>query len=263
MDTQIKAKKHLGQHFLTSQKALKTIVDSADLSRDDLVLEIGPGKGVLTEKLLEKSPVLAIEKDPEMIFILKEKFEKEIKEKKLTLLEGDILRIDLGGILNKKSYKVVANIPYYITGEILRLFLETKNKPGKMILLVQKEVANRMVKKDGKNSILSLSVEFFGKARYIETIKAGSFNPAPKVDSAIIEINIEKRKDGGVKDFFKMIKAGFAHKRKKLIKNLESVNNKKDLENIFKKLDLDINTRAENLKIETWLELVENLNKNT
>lgn len=250
----VRAKKHLGQHFLTSIGAVLKIIQTADLKTNDLVLEIGPGKGVLTEKLLEKSDVLAIEKDEEMIVFLKEKFKKEIENKKLTLLEGDILKENLEKYLKNRKFKVVANIPYYITGEILRLFLEMKNKPVSMTLLVQKEVAKRIVASDGKESILSLSIKFFGEPFYIDTVKAGSFNPKPKVDSAIIQIrNIKEVSDSD--SFFNLIKNAFAHKRKKLLGNLRDFYQIDKIKLYLKENNINENVRAEDLKLSDWISI--------
>ncbi len=260
----MKAKKHLGQHFLNSKKAIETIIKAGDLTENEFVLEIGPGKGVLTESLLKLGVyVLAIEKDLEMIEILKEKFEKEIKTKRLILINDDILEINLDKYLKNKKYKLIANIPYYITGEIFKKFLEHKHKPVKLVLLVQKEVAERIVCRDNKESILSLSVKFFGKPKYIETVKAGSFSPPPKVDSAILEIKdlIERNKKETEK-FFDIVKLSFAHKRKKLFSNLSLKYNKESIENCFQVLKIDKNVRAEDLDINNYLYFAENCLKN-
>ena len=253
----VKAKKHLGQHFLTSIGAVLKIIKTADLKTNDFVLEIGPGKGVLTEKLLEKSDVLAVEKDREMIVFLKEKFKKEIENKKLILLEGDILEENLEKYLKNKKYKIVANIPYYITGEILRKFLEAKEKPILMVLLMQNEVAKRIVTKEGKESILSISVKIFGKPEYISKVSAGSFFPKPKVDSAILKISQITKPEINTEIFFNILKEGFLHKRKKLISNLSQIFEKEDLKNIFQKLGLDENIRPEDLDLEKWINLTQ------
>lgn len=251
----MKAKKSLGQHFLTSKPAVYSIVEAGNLSEDDFVLEIGPGKGFLTEELLKKSKVLAVEKDVEMIQILEEKFSKEIKEGKLKILNDDILNLDIEKI--EKKYRLIANIPYYITGEILRKFLETENRPEIMVLLVQKEVAQRIASKNNKESILSLSVKFFGRPEIIKIVKAGSFNPKPKVDSAIIKITItEKRNKEETLEFFDIVKTGFSHKRKKLLGNLSSIYSKNQITLAFERLNIPENSRAEDLKLETWIKLV-------
>lgn len=255
------AKKSLGQHFLTSRGAIATIVDSADLNEKDIVLEIGPGKGVLTEALLKKvGTVIAVEKDYELFLWLGIQFANEIRNKKLILLNEDILNFEPKG-----DYKLVANIPYNITGAIIEKFLSAKNQPSLMTLLVQKEVAERIVAKDNKESILSLSVKAYGEPKYIQTVKAGSFNPPPKVDSAILQIlNISRNKfnppAGGAKiseeKFFKIVKAGFAHKRKTISNNLKEFKiNEEKLNTCGVKL-ID---RAEDLTLDQWLCLAKNI----
>lgn len=252
-------KKSLGQNFLNSEKALASIIRAADLEDTDTVLEIGPGKGALTEKLLAaRCSVLAIEKDDELYEFLKEKFKTEIQNNKLSLLHDDILNFRL----EPRPYKLVANIPYNITGAILEKFLSSGHQPERMVLLVQKEVAERIVERDGKGSILSVSVKAYGKPRYVEVVKAGSFVPAPKVDSAIIAIEgISKQffADFDEKSFFEMLKTGFSSKRKKLSSNLATKFDKNSVLEAFSALNLDENVRAEDLKIENWQKLAQRL----
>jgi 16S rRNA (adenine1518-N6/adenine1519-N6)-dimethyltransferase len=280
----IRAKKSLGQNFLKSGKALSAIIDAGDIHADDIVLEIGPGKGALTEKLLKLAgKVIAVEKDPELVEFLKEKFETEIKEGKLDLQEEDILKFDpkeipppappnLGGeTSDKPRYKIIANIPYYITGAIIRQFLESDFQPELMVLLLQKEVVQRIVARstgsrqgrDSKESILSISVKAYGEPKYIMKVPAKDFSPAPKVDSGILLIeNISKNKFKNLseKNFFEIVKAGFAQKRKKLLNNLESVfKNKEILIEIFSENELSPNIRAEDLKIGDWINLAQKL----
>lgn len=257
--TSSKPKKSLGQHFLTSQGALSTMIDASNLAGDDIVVEIGPGRGILTEKLLVfVGKVIAVEKDASLISLLKEKFAKEIASGKLILIEGDVLKFDIDSI--NSPYKLIANIPYYITGEIIRKFLTAKYKPKSMTLLVQKEVVERIVARDGKESILSLSVKFFGTPKYIKTVKRGSFNPPPKVDSAVIKIEVrDTRHETQEKDFFRLVKMGFKSKRKKLISNLSALYEKEKLTSAFTKLSLNENTRAEDVQLSKWLELLEML----
>ena len=151
-----------------------------------MILEIGPGKGALTKKLLEKSGiVIAIEKDRELFGLLKDKFEKEIENKKLILVNEDILEFDTDKLQN---YKIIANIPYNITGAILKKFLTAKNQPETMVLMVQNEVAKRIVARDKKESILSISVKAYGEPKMIMKVPARYFSPSPKVDSAVILI---------------------------------------------------------------------------
>jgi 16S rRNA (adenine1518-N6/adenine1519-N6)-dimethyltransferase len=253
------AKKSLGQHFLRSERALNTIIESAKLDEEDLVLEIGPGQGVLTEKLLQRAgKVIAIEKDDGLYDFLQEKFKNEIGNQGLTLVHEDILNFSS---LNT-PYKLVANIPYNLTGAILEKFLSTDREPALIVLLVQKEVAERIVARDGKESILSISVKAYGKPHYAEKVLAGSFVPAPKVDSAIITIekiskNFFNSPNGrfSEKDFFDLLHAGFKSKRKKLSSNLATHFSKEKVLRAFQKLKLDENLRAEDVSLGTWQKL--------
>ena len=266
----LQAKKSLGQHFLRSEKALSAIVDAGDIHADDIVLEIGPGEGVLTERLLKLAgKVIAVEKDPRSVVLIQEKFAEEIKEGKLDVIEKDILDfnqktlslfIPQGRTLRNKgdriNYKVIANIPYYITGAILEHFLQTDFQPELMVLLVQKEVAQRIIARDKKESILSMSVKVYGDPTLIQIVPRGAFAPAPTVDSAILLIDhISKEKLEGVKDthYFNILKHGFAHKRKKLIKNLEEISDRATLKPLFESLNIDENTRAEDLSLDQWI----------
>ena len=270
MKFSLQAKKSLGQHFLRSEKALSAIVDAGDIHADDIVLEIGPGEGVLTERLLKLAgKVIAVEKDPRSVVLIQEKFAEEIKEGKLDVIEKDILEFDLRdfkplSLANSAAplsrgasqYKVIANIPYYITGAILEHFLQTDFQPELMVLLVQKEVAKRIIARDKKESILSMSVKVYGDPTLIQIVPRGAFAPAPTVDSAILLIDhVSKQNLDGVHDahYFNILKHGFAHKRKKLIKNLEEISNGATLKSIFESLNIDENTRAEDLTLDQWI----------
>ena len=254
------AKKSMGQNFLKSKEALFKMCDASSLNDKDVVVEIGPGKGALTEKLLERaSQVIAIEKDRDLIEILNEKFENEIKNKKLILLNEDILNFDPEKFKIKEGeYKIIANIPYNITGLIIRRFLSEVIKPTSMTLLVQKEVAERVVARDEKESILSLSVRAYGEPKYIMKVHKRFFSPSPKVDSAIIHIgnigNKYFKNKNEEETFFQIIKAGFAHKRKVLRKNLEEMGlNLEKIDEIFLKLDINMKARAEDIKFDKWI----------
>ena len=255
-------KKSLGQHFLKSNKALRTIIEAGKVYQNNTIIEIGPGTGVLTEKLLETgAKVIAVEKDDNLFKLLEQKFEKEIINRKLELIHGDILEFNLAKLATK-TYKLIANIPYNITGGILKKFLETHRQPEKIVLLVQKEVAERIIARNNKESILSISVKAYGTPEYIETVKAGSFVPAPKVDSDIIAIgNISKNFFQSAswriseKEFFEIVRSGFKSKRKKLSSNLATMFPKDNVQKIFQKINLDDNIRAEDVKTETWKKL--------
>jgi len=277
------AKKSLGQNFLNSSRILDKIIETAGLKKEDVVLEVGPGEGTLTEKLLEKSDrVIAVEKDDRLIYFLKEKFTEEIKEGKLTLIRKDILDLDIKTELSNNTtpnsqnlprklvsqYKVVANIPYYITGKLIRKFLSSDFQPSQMVLMVQKEVANRIVgEKDAKKpkeNILSLSIKVYGEPKYIKTVSAKHFSPQPKVDSAILLIdNISKTffKKIDEKKFFNLIHLAFSSKRKVLVNNLSTILPKKDLIQILELLNIPAKTRAEDLSMENWKNLYKSLYK--
>ncbi|MFA5987724.1 MAG: 16S rRNA (adenine(1518)-N(6)/adenine(1519)-N(6))-dimethyltransferase RsmA, partial [Candidatus Paceibacterota bacterium] len=186
-----KNKKSLGQNFINSPKIIEKIINPAEITPADTVLEIGPGTGTMTSMILERArKVVTIEKDDRLIPILKEKFEREVLNKKLEIVHGDFLEVDLDkNGLKEGEFKVVANIPYYITGQIVRRLLENHPRPKMIVLTVQKEVAERIVAKDGKESLLSLSVKAFGQPKYIETIRRGNFTPIPNVDSAVLLIS--------------------------------------------------------------------------
>lgn len=267
----MRAKKSLGQHFLTSPHVVNKIIEASEIRKSsdfpEKVLEIGPGTGILTEKLLEAgAQVFACEKDDRAIPVLQQRFPEFIKNGSLNLIHDDILTLDISKYgLVEANYKIVANIPYYITGEILEKFLENAAAPSSMVLMVQKEVADRILARDNKQSILSLSVKIFGTPLYVCHVSKGSFNPPPTVDSAVIKIdNISqeffKTSNISPKTAFSIIKSGFAHKRKLLIRNLESVVSgeagKKKLIDVWQKLSLDTNVRAEDLDLEKWKTLI-------
>ena len=267
-----RAKKSLGQNFLRSGVALRAIVNAGAIIPADTILEIGPGKGALTEALLGTgAKVIAIEKDRELIPYLQEKFAQEIKNGKFELIEKDVLDFvprDVG--FASGEYKLIANIPYYITGALLEKFLEEETLPERIVFLVQKEVAERIVARDKKESILSISVKTFGVPKLVMKVSKKAFSPSPKVDSAILLIeNISHSKLSSdsssknqiIKRFFDVVHAGFAHKRKFLSRNLEKVASKAEIENMFKLLNLSTNSRAEDLPCEMWLKITQSLSQ--
>ena len=262
----INAKKSLGQNWLNSEQALNKIITAGQINPGDLVLEIGPGKGALTKKLIDAGAnIIAIEKDNRLISLLEEKFATEIAEQKLKIIEADILETDIKNIVGNQEYKLIANIPYYITGQIFKKFLQENLQPILMVVLIQKEVAERITgnllvssKKPIKESILSLSIKVYGEPKYISTVKKGSFTPAPKVDSAILLIdNISK--DFFVKNninenkFFNLIKKGFGSKRKLLKSNLEIS------EEVLTVKKINPLARAEDLSLEDWKNISQNI----
>lgn len=249
-------KKSLGQNFLTSIPARMAIVAAGELTEKDTVLEIGPGKGFLTEGLLQSGAhVIALEKDRDLKPLLEEKFAQEVKEKRLLLVEGDALTYEPTSL----NYKLIANIPYYITGAILSRYLSHTNQPKKMVVLVQKEVAERVLARDGKESLLSLSVKCYGNPRIPYRVSKGSFNPVPKVDSAVLEIsNISRtnfKHEYHEAIFFKLIHAAFAHKRKFALSNIRNTNPNWHIEALFEHFSLSPKVRAEDVKLESWLSI--------
>lgn len=256
-----RAKKALGQNFLKSEPALRKIVEAGEIKRGDVVLEIGPGKGALTKKLLEYAGmVIAVEKDRELFELLKIKFEKEVKANTLILVCEDILKFEITNYKlflrqDLKSYKIIANIPYNITGAILKKFLTDEHQPEHMVLMVQNEVAKRIVARDKKESVLSISVKAYGEPRLVMKVPARYFSPAPKVDSAVIAISgisrkmFEEKKVSEEK-FWEIVKLGFAHKRKKLSGNLKSMDFTK--KEAFTPLR---DKRAEDLSLDDWIKL--------
>lgn len=271
----IKAKKSLGQNFLKSEAVLRAIAEAADISPTDTVLEIGPGQGALTKHLLERAgKVIAVEKDERLVEYLRDNFKFQISNDKLEIICGDILEVEK----LTENYVLVGNIPYYITGAIFKKFLQSDNQPKSMTLLVQKEVAERIMAKPAragggeKESILSISVKVFGEPRYVKTVKRGSFSPPPKVDSAVIKIeNINRERlaeltsltplnlkgESKIKDaekrFFEILKKGFSHKRKLLSKNLGIE------KEILKECGIAEKARAEDLTVDNWICLAKKL----
>lgn len=275
------AKKSLGQNFLKSDKAVREIIESAELKKSDVVLEIGPGMGVLTEKLLDSgAKVVAIEKDDRLVIPLSTRFAKEIKKGQFVLIHGDVLDFvgkdkmmpslekvlgksparNAGSLASAVGYKLVANIPYYITGEIIERFHTVPNQPQTIVLLVQKEVAQRILAKDKKESILSIAVKMYGTPKLVNIVPRGAFAPAPNVDSAILAIkNI--RHFGNPKqekEFFEILHHAFAHKRKYMLSNIKSLSNsiQKKVKDIFVKNNYPDSTRAEDLSVDIWKEMV-------
>lgn len=253
----------LGQHFLTNDYYAKLLSDAVAVRPDESIVEIGPGKGALTKHLLATgAPVIAIEKDEALAAALPAIFPGA----DLHVITGDIR--DLFSRTSHpvpRAYVVAANIPYYITGEIIRQFLEAAHQPRAMALLIQKEVAERIVARDGKESILSLSVKVFGTPTMITKVGKGNFNPPPKVDSAIILIDgISRAHFPGSQDevrFFEVVRAGFSSKRKFLASNLGAVASRESIERVFAALGISAKARAEDLSLDAWLALSQELER--
>ena len=257
------AKKSLGQNFLMHPQIAERIVQAASLPAHATVFEIGPGTGMLTRALLADTnakKVIAIEADDALAPQLEETFAIEIASKKLELIHGDVREFDPATIVGE--YHLVANIPYYITGEIIRSFLTATHKPRSMTLLVQKEVAERIARSK-KESLLSLAVKVFGKPEYCFTVPRGAFRPAPNVDSAVLAIrDIDPSmfaKNGQEQAFFSILRAGFAHKRKRLAKNLEAVAPADRIKTAFEAVALNTDIRPEDVTLGQWRKLAASL----
>jgi 16S rRNA (adenine1518-N6/adenine1519-N6)-dimethyltransferase len=248
------AKKSLGQNFLMHAQTAERIVHAARLPEDATVLEIGPGTGMLTRVLLANaSHVIAIEADDTLAPQLAETFTAEITNNSLELLHGDVRTFDPSTIVGE--YHLVANIPYYITGEIIRSFLTATHKPRSMTLLVQKEVAERIARAK-KESLLSLSVKAYGTPEYCFTVPRGAFRPAPSVDSAVLsirDIRLDTFKNPEEEHwFFAIARAGFAHKRKRLAKNLELLASVEAIAQAFEAAGLSRDVRSEEVPLDSW-----------
>ena len=246
---------HLGQHFLTAQWAARTLAEAVRIEPGDTVLEIGPGTGNLTKELLrEGAQVIAVEKDTALITTLSARFAEEIARGQLTVVSSDIREFDAEQFgLTAGEYVLAANIPYYITGEIIRTFLTAREYPARVALLIQKEVAERIARSK-KESVLSLSVKAFGEAKYVKTVSRGCFSPPPSVDSAILLIDkISHASFKSVREerFFEIIKAAFSQKRKMLGNSLQGVVDETTLE----RAGLDPKTRPETVTLKEWLRL--------
>jgi len=256
--------KKLGQVFLNNNNVIQRIIKASEIKSSDKILEIGPGKGVLTEALLKTGAnVITIEKDPELVKFLKD-FLKERQNLKIIHADiRDFLKTNqffTQYSVSNIQYKVIGNIPYYLTSHLLRLLLENPIKPSLILLMIQKEVAERVMAQPPKMNLLSASVQFYAKPEIICHVPRTDFYPEPKVDSTVIKITpypLIARSEATQQSFFKIIKAGFKQPRKLLINNL--YNNlkieKETIKDAFKKLNLPLKTRAQNLSIKQWVSL--------
>lgn len=272
---ELQPKRSLAQNFLVDESYLKKIAGAADLTRDDQVLEIGPGLGVLTTHLAAQAGrVIAVELDDRLIDILNERF---ADQPHVSIYHNDILTVspaDLFGetqptesdapLSSASAYKVVANLPYYITNAILRHLLEAKAPPSLAVLLVQKEVAQRICAEPGDMSLLAISVQFYAQPRIIQTVPAGAFHPRPKVDSAILRLDISSnpdvaavKTDEDVKLFFRIVKAGFSQKRKQLRNSLSGGLGipKQAASTLLETAEISPQRRAETLSLAEWTQL--------
>jgi len=247
----ITPKKSLGQNFLTSDKVIADIAKAARAGAGDTILEIGPGTGALTRALLDTGArVVAVEKDDRLISELSITFADDIANGRLELVHGDALEIDLSAHgLVPEAYILAANIPYYITGLIIRLYFSRAHLPKRAVLLVQKEVAKRIIAKNGKESILSIAIKTFGTPRIVRIVPRGMFTPSPKVDSAVLVVdNLTDpfTSDADETEYFEIVRKGFTHKRKLLASNLACG------QDTLTACTIDTKARAENLSVADW-----------
>ena len=264
----LKAKKSLAQYFLIDRGILRKIVAAAEIQPDNIVVEVGPGLGVLTKELAEKArQLIAVELDRNMVEILKRTFGAMPN---VTIINQDVLDVSpeelfkeagiTGTLENPVNYKVVANLPYYITSAVLRHFLSADLKPQLIVVMVQKEVARQIIAPPGDMSILSVSVEFYGKPEIVSTVSRGSFYPAPEVDSAILRVDIypepllPRNEEEG---FFDIVHAGFSAPRKQIhnaISQRLRIPNEEAIA-ILKRAGIEPSRRAETLSITEWVHL--------
>lgn len=255
--TQTIPSKKLGQNFLIKEKIIKKIIEIAKIKPTDTILEIGPGPGNLTQELAKKAKmVVAVEKDPKMVEIAKMTLNSF---KNVKIIQGNILQFTSEELQLTNDYKVIANLPFYLTGAVIKKFLEEKNPPKEMILMVQKEVAQRICARPPKMNVLALFVQFYAKASLELLVPKDFFWPKPKVDAAIVKIVLKKTyfPPRFREYFFKIVKAGFSHPRKQLINNLTSSlgKDKIEIKKLLLKNGINPSQRAENLSLETWLKL--------
>jgi 16S rRNA (adenine1518-N6/adenine1519-N6)-dimethyltransferase len=259
----LRPKKSLGQNFLCDTHALAKIVQAAEVNADDVVLEIGPGLGGLTQHLASNAKrVIAVEIDQTLIPALQ--FELADRSN-VEIVHGDILKLDPADLLRGVStYKVVANIPYYITSAIIRHLLEASIQPSLIVLTIQQEVAERIIAQPDDMNLLAVSVQFYGTPRIVAHIEAEAFYPAPNVDSAVVRIDLDASPRfavNSVDTFFSVVKAGFSQKRKQIHNSLVSGvgKSREEIDQLLKDAGIDPKRRAETLTLEEWVKLVNQL----
>lgn len=267
---QIKANKSLGQNFLISQEVVNAIVESSQITKEDLIIEIGPGLGTLTKYLLEKAgKVICIELDKKMIKILEDRFSLY---QNFTLINQDVLKVDLQTIIEKekqnkeiKNVKIVANLPYYITTPIIMKLLEEQLDLETITVMIQKEVADRLIAIPGEKETgaITYSVYYYAQAQGILEVPNSSFIPEPEVTSKVIQLTIRKEppvKVNAREVMFRIIKCAFMQRRKTLLNalvNTNIFNNKEQGTQILEKLGIEVNSRAENLTLEDYARITD------
>ncbi len=255
----LQARKSLGQHFLVDEKALATVLAAAELGSEDTVIEVGPGLGVLTEELAAcAGRVIAVELDERLAAALGERL---ASQDNVSVVAGNILEVDLAELLgDATSYKVVANLPYYITSLVLRRFLEAPQRPETMVVMVQREVAETIAAAPGAMSLLSVSVQFYGEPVIVGIVPAASFYPPPAVDSAILKITASTSHRLAVADhpgFFELVRAGFRASRKQLANSLANGlgRPRDEVLPLLEAAGIDPKRRAQTLSVDEWIRL--------
>jgi 16S rRNA (adenine1518-N6/adenine1519-N6)-dimethyltransferase len=273
----VRAKKSLGQNFLNDRSYLSKIVEAAELRSDDLVLEIGPGTGSLTQELSAAAGgVVAVELDDRLIVPLRAQFATQFE--RVQIVHGDILELDPPALVEQlaahlqeygklpggvdaaaPTYKVFANLPYYITSAVLRQLLEARRPPERAVVLVQLEVAQRICALPGDMSLLAVSIQYYARPHFVERVPAGAFRPVPKVDSAILRLDVYSQPLVNIEPahFFHVVRAGFGQKRKQLLNSLSAGlgRSKADVGTALALAAIDPSRRAETLSLEEWAAL--------
>lgn len=262
-------KKSLAQNFLTDESHLSAIAAAADLTEQDTVVEIGPGLGVLTHYLAQQAGrVVAVELDDRLVDFLQERF---AADEHVSIVHSDILQTDLAALVGRSdtlsedgiarstrpTYKVVANLPYYITSAVLRYLLESETPPTTAILMVQKEVAERICATPGNLSILAVSVQFYAHPQIVREVPAAAFYPRPKVDSAVLRLDLLPTAavdEVDPKTYFRVVKAGFSQKRKQLLNSVSAglQHDKSEIRAVLESAEIDPKRRAETLSLAEW-----------
>lgn len=252
------ALKSMGQNFLTDRGVLEKILAAAAVGPEDTVVEVGPGLGVLTRALAERAGrVIAVELDRGLVGVLRERF---VGLSGVRIVEGDILKTDIQELAGGAPYMVVANLPYYITSPALRHFLENPHPPEKLVVMVQKEVAQQITARPPEMSLLSVAVQFFGTPKLVSRVPAGAFYPPPRVDSALLRVDVlpvPRLSWEETAGFFRIARAGFATRRKQLVNALAGGLGigKAEAESWLAAAGIDPSRRAETLSIDEWINL--------